>query len=236
MASILDFTGDRFERLASWARYLYWCELHRQRFDAWVESGIGVDDDRWKFVALLSSWYASLWVVIEGWQQVPLADAAVDEFLAAAPKYQDLLKRYRNGVYHYQPRMLDSRLTEFLEEGEGAVYWSHLIHEEFCRFYWELFASPPIPASLLPEFRETMIGIVGWIPDTIPAARVESLRQTGREAIAMLREAEDLTSSAAQGVLEAARQSEAVAGDTELRMRAWKQKMIVRIKSEADNP
>src|SRR6266403_4018917 len=91
MASILDFKGEKFERLAAWARYLYWADNNRRRFDAWVkESNVDNRPDS-EFLGLISAWYASLWVVIEGWRKIPLSDQSVDELLAAAPKYQELL-------------------------------------------------------------------------------------------------------------------------------------------------
>ena len=122
MASILDFYPDRFERLMTWARYLYWSDIHFRHFNAFMNTDHDVKDDRqgWEFVALMSAWYASLWVVVEGWTEVPLSDPFVDQLLDASPRYKDLLRRYRNGVYHYQPTFNERRLLDFLHEGEGT--------------------------------------------------------------------------------------------------------------------
>jgi hypothetical protein len=48
----------------------------------------------------MSYWYAALYVVIEGWRDLGLADATIDALLQS-PNV-DLLKRYRNGVFHFQ--------------------------------------------------------------------------------------------------------------------------------------
>ncbi len=54
---------------------------------------------------LMVQWYAALWVAIDGWRECPLSDDAVDELLthAAFEHNLQLLRRFRNGVYHYQP-------------------------------------------------------------------------------------------------------------------------------------
>lgn len=234
MPSIIDFTGERFERLMSWARYLHWADLHRSNFDAWIKADHDIADDcqGWEFIALMSAWYASLWVVLEGWNEVPLSDPSVDELLSVAPRYKELLRRYRNGVFHYQPRLAARRLFDFLDEGEETVYWTHLLHEEFCRFYWELVERSPIHEKLRSDLRQSVIKMVGWIPNDIPEAHVESVREQARRAVSILREAGDFSSPAARDVLEAARHGANVAIETEQRVREWKAEMLTRIRRE----
>jgi hypothetical protein len=231
LASFFEFGSERFERLIAWARYLHWADVHRRHFEAWLEAGHDIRDHRhgWEFIALLSAWYASLWVVVEGWREVQLRDLGVDELLDLAPRYQELLRRYRNGVFHYQPSLIDRRLTDFLSEGEGAVYWVQLLHEEFCRFYWELIARAPIPPALAAELRDAMVGIVGWIPDDISHARIESLRERARSAVKALEETGDFSSPAARDLLGAAQQGTEVAVQTEQRLQALKASLLGRI-------
>lgn len=235
MGSILDFAGNHFERLTAWARYLHWADIHRCHFDSWMEASHDVTEARrgWEFIALLSAWYASLWVVVEGWGEVPLSDPSVDELLAAAPRYQHLLRRYRNGVFHYQPELIDKRLADFLTEGESAVQWTHLLHQEFCRYYWELIERVPVPQALRDELRDSVLGIVGWIPNEIPAARIESLRRNAQRAVALLREDPDVSSGAARDLLEAAQHSREVAASTEQRFETLRSRMLEQIRRDA---
>lgn len=189
------------------------------------------NEDGWNFIGLMSAWYASLWVVVEGWKELKLDDPSIDELLEAAPKYVDLLRRYRNGVFHYQPRLIEHRLGDFLSEGEGAVYWVHLLHEQFCRYYWELVERPDISAPLHSEIRDSVIGIVGWIPNDFAEAQIESLRATARKTSSMLREAGDFTSPAAQDLLEWTRQADDLAAETERKVEARRAQLLERIKS-----
>jgi len=107
MPSIAGFTAERIERVLAWARYLHWADLHRRHFYTWMESphDVANDEDGWNFVASVSAWYASLWVVVEGWKELELDDSSIDKLLNAAPEYVDLLRRYRNGVFHYQSKL-----------------------------------------------------------------------------------------------------------------------------------
>ena len=58
-------------------------------------------------------------MVIEGWQELGLADPAVDRLLMS-PKV-DLLRRYRDGVFHFQPDYFDSRFMDFIRQGQDAA-------------------------------------------------------------------------------------------------------------------
>ena len=119
---ILSYKIERLEKVIAWGRYLHWCDLHRKRFQKWIEIPHDVSDaiDGWHFVALASQWYASLWVVIEGWAEAKLKDQAIDELLEKTKNNNSLLKRYRNGIYHFQPSLLEPRLVDFLKESEKS--------------------------------------------------------------------------------------------------------------------
>jgi hypothetical protein len=212
MNSILDYKGDKFEKLMAWARYLHWADVHRRHFEVWMEQDHDVANDRegWEFIALLSAWYASLWVVVEGWKSIPLADSSVDELLQIAPRYEALLKRYRNGVFHYQPRLIEKRLLDFLAEEGGSASWIDL---------------------LLSEIRNSVYGIVGWIPADIPLAQISDLRKEVATSISMLQNADDFTSPSARNILDAAAQCDAIASETEEKFRVRKQEMLKHIKS-----
>ena len=56
----------------------------------------------------LSYWYAGLYVVCEGWQELKLSDPEILDLLKSP--HLEVLKRFRNGVYHYQADYFDKRL------------------------------------------------------------------------------------------------------------------------------
>ena len=85
-------------------------------------------------VMYMSLWYGLLYVVIEGWQSLKLKDQIIDDSLKS--KYTRLLKRYRNGVFHFQKKYNDERFEELCREKE-AVEWITKLNKEFGRFFLE---------------------------------------------------------------------------------------------------
>jgi hypothetical protein len=85
----------------------------------------------------MSFWYAALYVVIEGWQELKLNDPAIDQLLAS-PNVP-LLKRYRHGTFHFQKEYDDKRFLNFMTKGNDVVAWVRRLHEEFSRFFLEWF-------------------------------------------------------------------------------------------------
>lgn len=69
-------------------------------------------------------WYSSLYVVVEGWQELGLSDPDVDRLLGS-PNI-GLLKRFRNGVFHYQKRYFDDRFTDFVAVDETVPWVNEL--------------------------------------------------------------------------------------------------------------
>jgi hypothetical protein len=88
-------------------------------------------DDRSMF---MSYWYGTLYVVIEGWRELRLSDARINELLKS-PKVKSL-KLYRNGVYHFQRNYFDDRFAGFMKS-KDSVEWVRELHGEFGRFFLE---------------------------------------------------------------------------------------------------
>jgi len=65
----------------------------------------------------LSYWYAGLYVVCEGWQELKLSDPEILDLLKSP--HLEGLKRFRNGVYHYQADYFDKRLMRAFAGGAG---------------------------------------------------------------------------------------------------------------------
>jgi len=83
----------------------------------------------------MSYWYGGLYVVIEGWQRLKLSDDIIDNLLISSNV--QLLKRYRNGVFHFQKEYIDKRFEEFMEQGMNAVTWVRSLNEQFGRYFLE---------------------------------------------------------------------------------------------------
>jgi hypothetical protein len=176
----------KVKQILSWARYLYFADLARRNFDEFAISPHDVEKwpDWWRFFALMSQWYAAEYVVIEGWRDVRLQDKIIDEMLNRCPDLVELLRRYRNGVFHYQPKLIEPRFTDFLLRGDQAVEWIHYLHGEFERYYWSLIKELSVEDKN--EVEESFLDIVGWIPDNIPESKAESIE-------ALLKQAETIT-------------------------------------------
>lgn len=171
------------ESFASWGRYLFWATLQKERFDSFMREPSNdteiVDIPRW--FALVSHWYASLFVVIEGWRNLDLADNFIDALLSHRLDYTDLLRRFRNAVYHFQPAIVNDRTTALLNTPDAAVHWADALHAEFCRYLWQW------PERCSPSFdtakalRAEIGDLLGWLPTDSLAARITSLEETVRE-------------------------------------------------------
>ena len=117
-------------------RYYIWANRLREHFDSAVSAlppsaraeAVFVDD-RGLF---LSFWYAALFVAIEGWQELELADPDIDALLSS-PNV-DLLRRFRNGVYHYERNYNDPRFLDLLQ-AQDVVPWVRRLNLAFGRYF-----------------------------------------------------------------------------------------------------
>ncbi|MGB9722005.1 MAG: hypothetical protein ACPL28_11080 [bacterium] len=87
----------------------------------------------------MSLWYGVLYVVIEGWRELRLRDKIIDSLLMSSNV--NLLRRYRNAVFHFQKDYYDERFMEFITKGKNCVEWVRNLHEQFGRFFL-LFFNP----------------------------------------------------------------------------------------------
>ncbi len=201
------------QRYLAWLRYLYWAELARQDWDDFTKGQRDQDDwvNWWGTFARMSRFYAAEYVVIEGWREARFSDSVIDEVLNRWPDLLNLLRRFRNGVFHFQPKILEPRLIEFLKQSESSMPLVYYLHSEFCRYYWayvDSFSGSPEQAS---ELRETLLTVVGWIPNDIIEAKGAELRQVADDAAMLTHgddgsEAAELRNSAAMAHMLAERQ------------------------------
>jgi hypothetical protein len=106
-------------------RYFIWAHQMQIRFYELVpQIAQNPKIDRFDPEALLadmymSFWYGELYVVVEGFQALKLSDPTIDP-LFASPNLA-LLKRYRNGVFHYQKDYFDDRFLDFMQKGKDSA-------------------------------------------------------------------------------------------------------------------
>lgn len=90
------------------------------------------NEDAGRAFMYLSYWYAGLYVVCEGWQDLKLSDPEIDPLLASP--HLALLKRFRNGVYHFQPDYFDERLMNPFVLGKDFDVWIESLTHAFHRY------------------------------------------------------------------------------------------------------
>jgi hypothetical protein len=87
-------------------------------------------------LGLLSYWYASLYVVIEGWRELKLEDQDISRLLASP--YVETLRRYRNGAFHFQRTLTDPRFADFhVVGGVEITMWMAELRTHLSRFLLE---------------------------------------------------------------------------------------------------
>jgi hypothetical protein len=80
----------------------------------------------------MSYWYGGLYVVIEGWRELGLHDPDIDRLIESPNT--ELLRRYRNGAFHFQKDYFDERFLHFMAE-QGTVAWVRELNSTFGRYF-----------------------------------------------------------------------------------------------------
>ncbi len=64
----------------------------------------------------------------------------------------------------------------------GNSTWLHLLHVEFCGYYWEFIEDFPGTLEQRAEMRGAALVAVGWLPSDIPPARLRAAELAADEA------------------------------------------------------
>lgn len=122
--------------LLSLHRYFIWANRLRTHFDAELkkrhQSSDEVTTEEFMYMSL---WYASLYVVCEGWKELCLSDPIIDDLLKS--ENLNLLRLYRNASYHFKKNYYDKKFMSFITEGQNTVKWVRTLNHEFGRFFLE---------------------------------------------------------------------------------------------------
>ncbi len=130
-------------------RYFVQAETMRLEFDRQLGDAARArieDDGGTKLETYMSLWYGCLYVVLEGWEKLKLQDDQIDELRGSTDgkPLVELLRRYRNGVFHFQSDYRDDRFIGFWKEGAESASWVRSLHREFGRWFLDWMRSQPV--------------------------------------------------------------------------------------------
>ncbi len=222
----LTYEWSFLEKIFCWARYLYWSDIHFKKLCMWLEKEkLGKENPLGShFFYLISQFYASLYVVVEGWKDLKLKDSLIDNLLDN--ELVKLLKRYRNSVYHYQPKMLEDRYMAFLKKSETTAEWTSHLHTEFCYFYMKLLYSFEGSPEQLMEFIKFAKENVGWLPKGEASGAIFNGMEKTNKVKRMLYQYRDTSSTAAKDLCKTIVDLNKIARQTRKRDLQWKLEFI----------
>ncbi len=130
-------------------RYFIWADRMRVHFDEILKRAeskpVAVElpktENGIDTFLYMSLWYGTFYVLIEGWQELKLTDPKIDSLLKS-PNVE-LLRRYRNGVFHFQKEYYDKRFMELMSEGQDIANWIRNLRDEFSRWFIDIHRNMP---------------------------------------------------------------------------------------------
>ena len=81
----------------------------------------------------LSVWYALLYVVVEGYQELDIKHQKMDELLSENEKVS-ALRLFRNAIFHVQSKPINEKLLGFLEATDSE-YWINELNTAMKDFF-----------------------------------------------------------------------------------------------------
>jgi len=179
------------QRTLSFGRYLSWADLLNRLYEEELERTPASEEDdqeqghKWRCLGLMCYWYGSLNVVVDAYDEIMLSDPVVDRLLAHPRGFRNLLRRYRNGVFHFQESLLDRRLRDLLEEGAAHAYWVRALHDELIRAYTEYLDRLVVTEEQRMELRKAIESMLHWYPYRYTPAfqSLERVISHGRETL-----------------------------------------------------
>ena len=139
-------------------RDAYITELQEESNDSEPEETFGAG------FSWMCYWYSSLYVALETYSDIGEGDPVIDALLAHPADYQGLLRRFRNGVFHFQKNPADPKLISLLAAGEDHAIWIQALHHELKRYFSEQIDSFG-NAEVVAELRHSIHSLTGWLPD-----------------------------------------------------------------------
>lgn len=130
-------------------RYFIWADRMKVHFDRVLRGikPIPINDELFKkeegieTFMYMSLWYGMFYVLIEGWQELGLEDEKIDKLLES--RNVDLLRLYRNGVFHFHKEYYDEHFTKLMSEGQDIANWIRDLRDEFSRWFLVVYNKMP---------------------------------------------------------------------------------------------
>lgn len=189
-------TQDTIEKLLAWGQYVHWADLQFLRFMTISEDASNADR-----IAIVSHWLASEYVVLEGWHQLCYTDIRIERLITLYPENCDVLRRCRNAVYHFQPRLLDKRIQTCIKGQNEELQWTAALHFEFQRFLLNYANGLDATRTEKDNLTESIIDCIGWSTTNIRIMSALKITKLCNEGMALVG---DDTSQLAQNVRVAA--------------------------------
>jgi hypothetical protein len=167
-----------------WARYICWADDLRKHYEASLEEDCHKGQGT---LGIFAHWYGSLYVVVEGWDSLELKDPVIDSLLQHPSGFKHLLRRFRNGSFHYRPALLDEKILDLLRQGDEHVYWVRALHDEFIRFFREWLTSFKGEQQESDDLQVAAKDLLGVLPASDTDRLVIKMRQKVSEAEQVLR-------------------------------------------------
>ena len=114
-------------------RYFIWANKMRTDFDHLLKAN---NTTKHEHELYMSYWYAGLYIVIEGWKDLNMSDSIINKLLRNTNNVE-LLRRYRNGVFHFQKTYFDKRFVGVWEQNRKFIDWVRELNRQFGRYFLE---------------------------------------------------------------------------------------------------
>ena len=113
--------------------YFVPCDLMHQQVKARAAEFFASEDERNQskheiFLSFMQYWFASLFVVAEGWKEINIKEPSIDKMI---DDHWNSLRLFRNAVFHFQ--LADRKHVQFFNVTKFA--WAEELHAAFRAFF-----------------------------------------------------------------------------------------------------
>ena len=100
----------------------------------------------------------------------------------------DLMRRYRNYVYHFQPKVLDNWIVAFGKTTDNIQLWLILLHKQFVRYYSDYLTNLPGTKNQQSDIIKSYEDLIGWIPVNTVENKIRDVEQLVKMSEIVLKE------------------------------------------------